>query len=1069
MIQFILLWRICRVASVLLLFSLCCHASQSVALTGGAIYSGDLPANGSFTSVKIKTQSMRWEARIHNWTATSGSYSQTVLFNLGVNDSIYCGIGATGILTCVDWMDAAPGVAVDISGLQQGSTPDVVFTFTRDTAQMRLYLVACNVGLSNCVSSVQAVITSLGNGPSPYTQPSSINIGAANTSADMAWLRWRTGTGNGLNNKPRDTDPAADLGDWEFEGNGNDSSGNGTRISIRSATYLHTPTYPPSCVAGAQRSTRAGFPMLLDGTGSISLNGTPTLSYFWTQLPGNNLAVWTSKTASQPSLTGLSFGPYTIQLTVTDTSGQSSTCSVKHGAVATDNNNIVIIPNPAHANILGQTTQWNQSPWPFFEDRNKAFADLIMSQLNTSYTDYWNKAGPGTITVKNGSPIVTGVATTFQTTFCGGSGKTTPGPGNNVQLMVWYPSKNYPGTTGRRGFNVVSCDSDTQMHVVANATAVPNYYTTACCVGDGAGLNYNYSDDSLIGPWIFSAAPANYYDNVQALYAMYYRTGVDDYLNAARTLADRWWRSPFMDRGAPYDGASGIWGYSPRAMSMGGLYMRALDNPPEQMWTGFRVINDYYINQIPFDTASPAGYGDVREESYEIRTIALCALYDPDVTPKTGARAFCQQHLNNVFTNRVVPYHQPAGNWRNFIGYGITSWDYRGLASSSITVQTGSTTVVGTGATGWSCQTVPCIWASGQTFAAGDNVTYGGSHYISKRASNIANQPDQSPTWWTVVDGTETSPTGLWMWIADTGNITLSGDPTGYHPTLLDPTHILLDKPYQKAGCTKPCSGRGFHIGPQLVGPGTQPFMMGVASSAMYLAAQALSAAGYTANATLARQYLDGIAAWMKNVAYQPSTKGLYYGRDFVDCEPNPDASPVCGGEGGRALAAEAVNAIAIDRLNGVSYDPSLDAFANLLYNAMYCTPTQACSDGTYLSMLDNGQYGMTGWPWKWFGLFFGIGGGWQWPAARLGGLAPPNLQTVYVPFTTDGKPNAAQVRITVTHPSGVASPPVVCSASPCAIQVDARAGSHLIRTDYLNSSGAVVASGETIPLYVPQ
>jgi hypothetical protein len=54
----------------------------------------------------------------------------------------------------------------------------------------------------------------------------------------------------------------------------------------------------------------------------------------------------------------------------------------------------------------------------------------------------------------------------------------------------------------------------------------------------------------------------------------------------------------------------------------------------------------------------------------------------------------------------------------------------------------------------------------------------------------------------------------------------------------------------------------------------------------------------------------------------------------------------------------------------------------------MYCKPGQPCSDGTYLSELeDNGyMFDVTHGAryWKWFGLFFGVGAGWQWPAARI-------------------------------------------------------------------------------------
>jgi hypothetical protein len=104
----------------------------------------------------------------------------------------------------------------------------------------------------------------------------------------------------------------------------------------------------------------------------------------------------------------------------------------------------------------------------------------------------------------------------------------------------------------------------------------------------------------------------------------------------------------------------------------------------------------------------------------------------------------------------------------------------------------------------------------------------------------------------------------------------------------------------------------------------------------------------------------------------------------------------------------------------------------------------------------------------KWTGFFLGMGMARRWPAVRLGGVASADNRAVYIPFTLTGVAGAAKVRLTVTHPTGIAQV-LTCSTSPCAIAVDARSGSVLIKMDYLNSAGAVAAPGESIPLYVAQ
>jgi hypothetical protein len=91
-----------------------------------------------------------------------------------------------------------------------------------------------------------------------------------------------------------------------------------------------------------------------------------------------------------------------------------------------------------------------------------------------------------------------------------------------------------------------------------------------------------------------------------------------------------------------------------------------------------------------------------------------------------------------------------------------------------------------------------------------------------------------------------------------------------------------------------------------------------------------------------------------------------------------------------------------------------------------------------------------------------------RWPAVRLGGVDPPVNRTVYVPFTLAGVSGAAAVQVTITLPNGAASTQM-CPASPCAVTVDARIGSVLMKMDYLNAAGSIVAPGDTSPLYVPQ
>ncbi len=103
----------------------------------------------------------------------------------------------------------------------------------------------------------------------------------------------------------------------------------------------------------------------------------------------------------------------------------------------------------------------------------------------------------------------------------------------------------------------------------------------------------------------------------------------------------------------------------------------------------------------------------------------------------------------------------------------------------------------------------------------------------------------------------------------------------------------------------------------------------------------------------------------------------------------------------------------------------------------------------------------------KWYGFFAGMGMLHRWPAVRLGGVDAPNYATVNIPFALTGVTSATQAQVTITSPSGKVVT-TLCPNSPCAISVDKRSGSVMMELDYLNSSGTVVAPGDTVPLYVP-
>ncbi|MGB7759254.1 MAG: hypothetical protein WBL61_05465 [Bryobacteraceae bacterium] len=175
--------------------------------------------------------------------------------------------------------------------------------------------------------------------------------------------------------------------EWKFDGNLNDSGPGGYTVSLMTnwsaggaksfvstlgqslvvALAANTNTSPswPAPIPGYQASWRAGQPGGLSCASSYSQSDDPGISCFWQVLlqPGQVAPVWSSQTSQTPTLMGLVFGDYAIQLTVTDQIGNSATSVTHIGAVATDSNGVVVNANPAADAILGPMIAFGQNPW----------------------------------------------------------------------------------------------------------------------------------------------------------------------------------------------------------------------------------------------------------------------------------------------------------------------------------------------------------------------------------------------------------------------------------------------------------------------------------------------------------------------------------------------------------------------------------------------------------------------------------------------------------------------------------------------------------------------------------
>ena len=330
---------------------------------------------------------------------------------------------------------------------------DFVLRYHRDLNALQLIGEAWNIDGTGYTEAVEPLVTY----PAP-SLPGQVIFGPANVS--LGFFRWYAGIIPAGSKPPYGSTANAGtvLADWEFDGSTTDSSSyNLSTVFSPPPSYVNTPAYAPACSAGVPQSWAVGTTGRLDGSQSFALDGGSTLQYLWTSVastePGTptQFLQWSNGGTATPTVTGFIAGPLNFQLTVTDSSGVSTSCTVHDGAVNTDGLGNIILSDRRTASILGPLTSWGKSNsrWPWFDVVQKQWTDMIGGMQGTyangksisNFVDNWNVPLNGTVTANYGSVRVTGVNTTFRSTFCqGGSFTSVP---QLSMIVMWYPQARF--------------------------------------------------------------------------------------------------------------------------------------------------------------------------------------------------------------------------------------------------------------------------------------------------------------------------------------------------------------------------------------------------------------------------------------------------------------------------------------------------------------------------------------------------------------------------------------------------------------------------------------------------
>jgi len=688
--------------------------------------------------------------------------------------------------------------------------------------------------------------------------------------------------------------------------------------------------------------------------------GSGSLSHAWTitSSPGGDSVTWSAQNVANPTLSSLgNFGTYVLQDAITDMDGTTN-CPFKLGVVHSSALGVIdfAAEDPTNgaklAKIIGPQTRIGVSQWPWWDDRAQFALDYQIDTkraVGGQYYGYWKTVQTGTITITGSSATVTGSGTDFQNTTTGpcDTGSSTPEGG----AFLWWLDGS--GNYTKRGISV--CGSDTSITISqaypSNATAGALAHCDTPC----AGLTYGFGwdgDGSAQGwssVYAFGNSPANYYDNVVALYVYYFRSGLGDYQTAARSMADDWWASPEIDRGYGCD-ISAAWSncVPRRSLSITGIIIRALDGN-SGMFTGLRAAIwprcTFYVERNTIN----GEIDDIRDQAYMQACLADGAIAETDAGEATAIQV--------TLAAAAVP------QWQDFqqANGGFVAWYSTGGSignATTVAATNGSATVTVSGGT--------CPTSTGQT----DNIWYFWS--------------------WPSTPGTRPASPGT------------SGDSTYYNITCNGTSTITLDRVYE--GTTG--SGKGWSYGQPFTGWGCQAYMCGLLGIAFEQSAIALD--GYSGNTArdVYRSMADELAVWQQDYAYDVTNTGLYSGVFSICGHPVSSTDKMCGTVGQstdpdrRWLSTETIRAV------GMSYvrtqTASLKTYADLLLTQLACKASTNCgfsSTADFIASLDSGGFYVNytttsgaypGAQAKFTGQGFGFANSPSWNALRLDVVSTP-------------------------------------------------------------------------------
>lgn len=809
----------------------------------------------------------------------------------------------------------------------------------------------------------------------------------------------------GVNAPLPDPHDVGDLANWDFEGALTDSGPDGMDFSASGTAFGATPTNNPVADPAVDAdpfwmqapSVRAGAEVALSAARSISFDDVDGLTCVWSDQGGGSgptaILFTGSTTACETTAVFPTYGDYDLRLVVTDDGALTDTADITVGAVATDDNRIVVMDDDAFALALGEQIQWGKSAWPFLPNRWYAMADYNKGILDPA----WETKGTGTVSVTNGSPTVTGSGTNFQVTYCGGGSTPT-----NSAFVI----------TDDNGINwltsITACNSATSLTMANNWNKASD-----------SGLAYSFWASLDVTDWINGSENWNYYDNVWAFYALCKTSGFQWACEGARALAQAWWSMPYMVEGqAPTGprGNSGVMG-DPRRQSLIGIMLWAHEQGTEAaVFPGVEDIIQYFDGLW---VTHPLNYCmiDPREAWYVGMWLTLAQELDTDPTRISGYQSILTAAMDasgGVSGGELDPdlCRFPSGGW-------VTpgSAQYTNAGTGTVSVTNGSPTI--------SCDST-CGWTAGDV----------GKYVQIGVLNNKDRQSDVGQYEITAQDSGSLTVTPNFAGTTGSGRFYfIRAENTYMHQALSNAMpNIALGWQYE-AGISdyREAIVETFdYIEDKLYWPAKKGVYNLTDEDAYCTFAQANLISAESSDGSNC-QYSESRSAsgqrFLTMELVAALTNGVKYGRQIDDANT---ATRV-------ALVDEMMGA-AMGALGGPDTDTT------------WATEYDDDSDQTFSGGLGSGNGKQ-----KNFGFCCGVGGAGTWDAERLGGLAPEDLVDYGIPLDIGSVSGATKATCTLYEPRGFSRAVSDQTGSSCTVTGDERQGDHLAVITYRDAMNNVV------------